>query len=85
MIHISVDRPGRARRTGITRSASSAAWSRMTDLGQEDQFPSPSLSGRCRLGEATFAGMGGNGQGAPQVADRIVWKTQALCATVRPK
>jgi hypothetical protein len=37
----------------------------MTASGQEDQFPSPSLSGRCRLGEATFAGMGGKAKDAP--------------------
>jgi hypothetical protein len=37
----------------------------MTGKGQEDQFPSPSLSGRCRLGEATFAGMGRKAKDAP--------------------
>jgi hypothetical protein len=37
----------------------------MTASGQEDQFPSPSLSGRCRLGEATFAGMGRKAKDAP--------------------
>jgi len=30
----------------------------MAGMGHEDQFPRPSLSGRCRLGEATFAAMG---------------------------
>jgi hypothetical protein len=34
-------------------------------LGHEERFPSPSLSGRCRLGEATFAGMGGKEEDAP--------------------
>jgi hypothetical protein len=37
-------------------------------MGQEDQFPSPSLSGRCRLGEATFAGMGSKAKDAPKPA-----------------
>jgi hypothetical protein len=35
------------------------------DFGQEDQFPPPGLNGRCRLGEATFAGMGGKEEHAP--------------------
>ena len=34
-------------------------------VGHEERFPSPSLSGRCRLGEATFAGMGGKEEDAP--------------------
>jgi len=34
-------------------------------LGHEERFPSPSLSGRCRLDEATFAGMGGKEEDAP--------------------
>ena len=34
-------------------------------LYHEDQFRPPSLSGRCRLGEATFAGMGDKEEGAP--------------------
>jgi len=37
----------------------------MTQMGHEERFPSPSLSGRCRLGEATFAGMGGKEEDAP--------------------
>jgi hypothetical protein len=37
----------------------------MTHLGHEDQFPRPSLSGRCRLGEATFAAMGRKEEDAP--------------------
>ena len=37
----------------------------MTAMGHEERFPSPSLSGRCRLGEATFAGMGGKEEDAP--------------------
>jgi hypothetical protein len=40
----------------------------MTVTRQEDQFPSPCLSGRRRLGEATFAPMGGKEEDAP-VAD----------------
>ena len=37
----------------------------MTAMGHEERFPSPSLSGRCRLGEATFTGMGGKEEDAP--------------------
>jgi len=37
----------------------------MTHLGHEDQFPRPSLYGRCRLGEAAFAGVGGKEEDAP--------------------
>jgi hypothetical protein len=36
--------------------------------GLEDQFRPPSLSGWCRLGEATFAGMGGKEEDAPITA-----------------
>jgi hypothetical protein len=39
-------------------------------MGHEERFPSPSLSGRCRLGEATFAGMGGKEEDAPTAAIR---------------
>jgi hypothetical protein len=38
----------------------------MSAMGHEERFPSPSLSGRCRLGEATFAGMGGKEEDAPK-------------------
>jgi hypothetical protein len=42
-------------------------WCRRTaGMGHEERFPSPSLSGRCRLGEATFAGMGGKEEDAPK-------------------
>jgi hypothetical protein len=34
-------------------------------MGHEDQFPPRSLNGGCRLGKATFAGMGGEGEDAP--------------------
>jgi hypothetical protein len=34
-------------------------------MGQEERFRPPSLSGRCRLGEATFAETRGNGRDAP--------------------
>jgi hypothetical protein len=37
-------------------------------MGHEDQFQPPCLSGRCRLGEATFAGIGGKEEDAP-IAD----------------
>jgi hypothetical protein len=37
----------------------------MTAVGHEDQFRPPSLSGGCRLGKATFAGMGGKEKDAP--------------------
>src|SRR5580704_1093191 len=38
----------------------------MAAMGHEERFPSPSLSGRCRLGEATFAGMGDKGGGCAE-------------------
>jgi hypothetical protein len=38
--------------------------------GHEDQFRPPSLSGGCRLGKATFAGMGGKEKDAPIPAVR---------------
>jgi len=34
--------------------------------GHEDQFPPPSLNGRCRLAEATFAEMGSKEEDAPK-------------------
>jgi|HubBroStandDraft_4_1064222.scaffolds.fasta_scaffold1072061_2 hypothetical protein len=37
----------------------------MAEKGHDDQFPPPSLDDRCRLGEATFAGMGGKEEHAP--------------------
>jgi len=43
----------------------------MTKKGHQDQFPPPRLSGRCRLGEATLAGMGDKEEGAPIPAVRI--------------
>ena len=49
--------PPRLNRSRISRWGSA--------LGHEERFPSPSLSGRCRLGEATFAGMGGKEEDAP--------------------
>jgi hypothetical protein len=42
----------------------------MSAMGHEERFPSPSLSGRCRLGEATFAGMGGKEEDAPKAVIR---------------
>jgi len=38
--------------------------------GHEDQFRPPSLKGRYRLGEATFAGMGSKEEDAPIPAVR---------------
>jgi hypothetical protein len=38
----------------------------VTALGHEDQFRPPSLNGGCRLGKATFAGMGGKEEDAPK-------------------
>jgi hypothetical protein len=37
----------------------------MTVSGHEDAFPRPRLRARCRLGEPTFAGMGGKEEDAP--------------------
>jgi hypothetical protein len=38
----------------------------MVGKGHEDQFRPPSLNGGCRLGKATFAGMGGKEEDAPK-------------------
>ena len=40
----------------------------MPASGQEDSLPRPSLSGRCPLGEPTFAGIGGKEEDAPKAA-----------------
>jgi hypothetical protein len=40
----------------------------MTPMGHKDQLRPPSLSGCCRLVEATFARMGGNEEDAPITA-----------------
>jgi hypothetical protein len=37
----------------------------MSGMGHEDQFRLQSLSGGCRSGKATFAGMGGKEKDAP--------------------
>jgi len=37
----------------------------MAEEGHEDQFRPPSLNGRCRFGEATFAGIDGKEEDAP--------------------
>jgi len=36
-------------------------------MGHEDQFPRPRPDGRCRSGDATFAGIGGKEEDAPIV------------------
>src|ERR1700730_14750096 len=59
--------PGRASRLSQTSAS-----------GHEDQFPRPSLSGRCRLGEATFAAMGRKEEDAPIAVihvdrNRLIW------------
>jgi hypothetical protein len=38
----------------------------MAGVGHEDQFWPPGLSGGCRLGKETFAGMGGKEEDAPE-------------------
>ena len=45
---------------------------RLCNDGHEDQFPLFRLSARCRLGKATFAGMGGKEEGAPIPVVRAV-------------
>jgi hypothetical protein len=40
-------------------------------MGHEERFRPLSLSGRCRLGEATFAGTRGNGRDAPKPDIRL--------------
>jgi len=37
----------------------------MTAMGDEDAFPPPRLSGRCRFSQGTFAGTRRNGRDAP--------------------
>ena len=37
-------------------------------VGHEEQYPRPRLSGRCRFGEATFAGVAANEKDAPTPA-----------------
>lgn len=49
-------------------------------MGHEHQFRPPSLSGRCRLAEATFAGVGGKEEDAP----RTVARGTAMKARRRP-
>ena len=39
---------------------------RRSAMGHQDQFRPPSLNGGCRLGKATFAGMGGKEEDAPK-------------------
>jgi hypothetical protein len=39
-------------------------------MGHEDPFTRPRLNARCRLGEPTFAGMGGKEEDAPIPAAR---------------
>src|SRR5205823_700914 len=42
----------------------------MTGEGHEDQFPPPSLRGRCQFGQGTFARIGGKEEDAPEPAIR---------------
>ncbi len=51
----------------------------MSGKGHEDQFPPPSLSGRCRLGEATFGGMGGKEEDAPKADLAVRGQKSAKC------
>jgi hypothetical protein len=41
----------------------------MAGLGHEERFPLPSTSGRCRLGQGTFARACGNDEDAPEDSD----------------
>ena len=43
---------------------------RTAGVGHEEQYPRPRLSGRCRFGEATFAGAVANQKDAPTPAVR---------------
>jgi hypothetical protein len=52
----------------------------MAEMGHEDQFPPPTLSARCRLGEATFARMGGKGEDAPIPDLRLMPMASRGCA-----
>src|SRR6266480_6067377 len=61
--------PIRERRPSTLRSH--LGWRRVrSEKGHDDQFPPPSLSDRCQLGEATFARMGGKEEHAPFPAVR---------------
>jgi hypothetical protein len=44
---------------------------RTAGMGHEDQLRPPTLNGGCRLGKATFAGMGGKEEDAPIPAVRL--------------
>jgi hypothetical protein len=46
----------------VSRSKPSA---RRSEMGHEDQFPSPRPSDRCRFSQKTFGSPSGNGRGAP--------------------
>jgi len=45
---------------------------RTAGMGHEDQLRPPTLNGGCRLGKATFAGMGGKEEAATQSIVRVL-------------
>jgi hypothetical protein len=56
---------------------------RTAGMGHEDQLRPPTLNGGCRLGKATFAGMGGKEEDAPE-ADFPGTPPEILKFRVRP-
>jgi hypothetical protein len=46
-------------------------------MGHEDAFPQPRLSGRCRFGQATFAGTHFSGREAPEAVIRRAHRTHS--------
>src|SRR6516164_4240617 len=56
--HVTSPKTHRPRRAPLPRE-------RVRSSGHEDPFTRPRLNARCRLGEPTFAGMGGKEEGAP--------------------
>ena len=69
---------GITKRRSMLESGSSKVRFRTTLLGHEDQFRPPSLNGGCRLGKATFAGMGGKEEDAPKDPMGVWLATGAL-------
>jgi hypothetical protein len=60
------DKADRRRHRARPVDRSTLGSGRRSAEGHEERFPSPSLSGRCRLGQATFIGTDGKGREAPK-------------------
>jgi hypothetical protein len=74
-----------------TRLSRSRRVLRTGSTGREDQFRPPSISGGCRLGKETFAGMGCKEEDAPKPAvpgtvgrpKRLRWFAALVAAVAR--